>query len=113
MFFWKLANLMLWRKYRGKKISTGASQYQPAPVSLESLFRAFSFFVLADTGTFSGAGIAVRFVVAATDGVVLHRAHTIFFRVFYAFVGFTGESDGEKTNRAEREANVFHWKRKF
>jgi len=78
-----------------------------------ALFRAFSFFVVFYACTLGSAGIAVCFVVAPTDGVVLHGANTVGSRVFYTFVRFAGKTEEAKAGCAQREENVFHWKRKF
>lgn len=80
---------------------------------IAALFRAFAFFVVFDARTLGSTGIAVSFVVAAADGVILHGANTVGFGVFHAFVRFAGKNEKAEARCAQREKNVFHWKRKF
>jgi len=80
---------------------------------IAALFRALAFFVVFDARTLGGTGIAVSFVVATADGVVFHGANAVGFGAFHTFVCFAGKTEKGKGGCAEREKNVFHWKRKF
>ena len=73
-----------------------------------------TFFIFLDPRTFGGAGIAVCFVVASANGVVLHGAYTVGSRVFLAFAGsFAGKSAGEQPECAKSKTDVFHKSRNF
>jgi hypothetical protein len=100
MFFWKIAKTP--RRYRTQGIKITKSFRR------RRLLRAFPFFVFLDAGTFSSAGIAVGFVVAAANRVVLHGADAVGFGVLHTFVGFAGKSEGQKAHGAERKPDVFH-----
>jgi hypothetical protein len=70
------------------------------------ILRAFTFGIGLDPGTFCGAGIAVGFVVAATDGVVLHRADAVGVDLFDAF--FRGVAGHCCKHENSEEEGVFH-----
>ena len=52
-------------------------------------FLTWSFLVLFDSGALSSAGVAVGFVIAAANRVILQRADTIRYWVFNTLLGCT------------------------
>ena len=99
-------------KARGKSVFTACPVCFFA-ANQKILFRALAFFVVFDASALGNTGIAVRFVVAAADGVVLHGANAVCFGGFCAFVGFACKTEEANARCAQREKNVFHWKRTF
>ena len=71
-----------------------------------SILRTSTFRVLFYTRTFGGAGIAVCFVVAAADRIVLHGANAVGIDLFDAvFGGVAG--DGQEQEEGDMQG-VFH-----
>lgn len=57
-------------------ISKSGNIYQPVEIRFLHFF-AGALCIDLDSGTFSSAGIAVRFVVTATDRIILHCTDTV------------------------------------